>query len=409
MAAQDSMVAGLFSTPEQYQQAQSQAALQRGVQLAQLDPLQAARAQLYQGGYLAGGAIGGALGGQDPQLQAMSTLRELSSKYDTNTSGGVAALATELQQRGLQQQAFQLGQRALEMRKLEAEAQAKTAERLTPEQKNATAMADASGAERGSTAWTEAYKSNLAQLTAKDIRTSDQKNFTEAVKGGYKGNFNQWLNEQNRSKGTNVNVSTGENAYGTAFGKGIADQDLAKYTLAQKAPEIIATADATEKLLQSDKVFVGTGASAKLNILALGQGLGVTGKNADEVIANTQQLQQQRSQAVLSQIKSSGLGTGQGFTDKDLKFLQDSAAGSITLSKETLQRQVNIERKIARAAAKDWNSRLESMPQKVVGPMGLSGVTVPTQTAFDTVDEAMAAKLPKGTRITVNGRPAEVQ
>jgi hypothetical protein len=41
--------------------------------------------------------------------------------------------------------------------------------------------------------------------------------------------------------------------------------------------------------------------------------------------------------------------------------------------------------------------------------MGLSVVTVPTQTAFDTVDEAMAAKLPKGTRITVNGRPAEVQ
>jgi hypothetical protein len=407
--AQDSMIGGLFSTPEQLYAQQNQQALSQAASYGQMDPLQAARAAVYYGGNRLAQAGAQALGVEDPQLKAVSAIRELSSKYDTNTSGGVAALATELQQRGMQQQAFQLGQRALEMRKLEAEAQTKTMERLTPEQKNATAMADASGAVRGTPEWTDAYKSNLTQLTAKDIRTSDQKNFEEAVKGGYKGNFNQWLNEQNRSKGTNVNVSTGENAYGTAFGKGIADQDLAKYTLAQKAPEIIATADATEKLLQSDKVFVGTGASAKLNILALGQGLGVTGKNADEVIANTQQLQQQRSQAVLSQIKSSGLGTGQGFTDKDLKFLQDSAAGSITLSKETLQRQVNIERKIARAAAKDWNSRLESMPQKVVGPMGLSGVTVPTQTAFDTVDEAMAAKLPKGTRITVNGRPAEVQ
>jgi hypothetical protein len=409
MADNQSMLAGLFSTPDQYQQNRQAVQRAQAIQMASLDPFQQGQANIQLGMNRIADVGAGALGIQDPQLQQLSTINQLASQFDTGTSGGMAAFANALREKQLYGPAAQLAAQVAPLRLKEAEAQAKTAERLTPEQKNATAMADASGAVRGTPEWTDAYKSNLTQLTAKDIRTSDQKNFAEAVKGGYTGNFNQWLNEQNRSKGTNVNVSTGENAYGTAFGKGIADQDLAKYTLAQKAPEIIATADATEKLLQSDKVFVGTGASAKLNILALGQGLGVTGKNADEVIANTQQLQQQRSQAVLSQIKSSGLGTGQGFTDKDLKFLQDSAAGSITLSKETLQRQVNIERKIARAAAKDWNSRLESMPQKVVGPMGLSGVTVPTQTAFDTVDEAMAAKLPKGTRITVNGRPAEVQ
>jgi hypothetical protein len=83
--ATDSMVAGLFSTPEQYQQAQSQAALNRGVQLAQLDPLQAARAQLYQGGYLAGGAIGGALGGQDPMLQRQSQRRAFIQQIDMSS------------------------------------------------------------------------------------------------------------------------------------------------------------------------------------------------------------------------------------------------------------------------------------------------------------------------------------
>ena len=406
--ATDNM-AGLFTTPEQYQQAQNEAALNRGIQLAQLDPLQAARAQMYQAGYQVGGAIGGALGGQDSQLQALSTIRELSNKYDTNTSGGVAALATELQQRGLTAQAYQLGQKALEMRKLEAEAQAKTMERLTTEQKNAAAIADSSGAMRGTPEWATAYKTSLTQLTAKDVLTSDQKNFKQAQDDGFKGSFTDWLTQQKRAGASNVNVSTGENAYGTAFGKGIADQDLAKYALAQKAPDILATADTTEKLLQSNKIFTGTGASAKLNLLALGQGLGVTGKNADEVIANTQQLQQKRAEAVLSQIKSSGLGSGQGFTDKDREFLQDAVAGRITLSKETLQRQVNIERKIARAAAKDWNSRLETLPQKVVAPMGLSSVPLPTQTSFDSVEEATAAKLPKGTAITVNGRRAVVE
>lgn len=82
---QDSMVAGLFSTPEQYQQAQNNAALQRGVQLAQLDPLQAARAQMYQGGYQLGGAIGGALGAEDPMLQRQSQRRAFIQQIDMSS------------------------------------------------------------------------------------------------------------------------------------------------------------------------------------------------------------------------------------------------------------------------------------------------------------------------------------
>jgi hypothetical protein len=89
------------------------------------------------------------------------------------------------------------------MREKEATIQAKTAERLTPEQKNAAAMADSSGAERGSTAWADAYKTNLTQLNAKDVRTTDEKNFAAATKGGYTGTFNQFLTEQNRAKGIN--------------------------------------------------------------------------------------------------------------------------------------------------------------------------------------------------------------
>lgn len=79
--ATDNM-AGLFSTPEQYQQSQSNAALDRGVQLAQLDPFQRASAQMYQGGYLAGGAIGGALGGQDPMLQQQSVRQSILKGVD---------------------------------------------------------------------------------------------------------------------------------------------------------------------------------------------------------------------------------------------------------------------------------------------------------------------------------------
>jgi len=372
--ATDNMMGGLFTTPEQYQMAQRQAALGQIAQEAQMDPYERVNYLAGASGYGLGKLAGGIMGSQDPQLQRQTQRRAFIQQIDmTDPNSLVQGIRASSSDPELN--AFLLGKyKELEtINKTKAETVAKMRE------------------------------GNAAMLT------TEQRNFIQARDDGYKGSFNQWLTEQKKAGSTNVNVSTGENAYGTAFGKGIADQDLAKYNLAQKAPEILATADNTEKLLQGDKVFTGTGASAKLNLLALGQGLGVTGKNADEIIANTQQLQQQRSQAVLNQIKSSGLGTGQGFTDKDLKFLQDSAAGSITLSKETLQRQINVERKVARAATKDWNSRLGSMPQKVVGPMGLSTVELPTQTAFDSVEEATAAKLPKNTIITIGGRKAVVE
>ncbi len=203
--ATDSIL-GLFTTPEQYQQAQNEAALARGVQLAQLDPFQRASAQLYQGGYMAGGALGQALGAQDPVLQQLSTIKQLSSQFDTGTSGGLSAMANALREQGLIAPAFQIGQKAAELRKLEAEAQAKTMERLTSEQKNAAASADAAGLQRGTAEWSQRYASELAKLTEKDTRTADQKNFAEAQRAGYKGTFNQWLLEQNRSRATNISV-----------------------------------------------------------------------------------------------------------------------------------------------------------------------------------------------------------
>jgi len=372
MATQDSVM-GLFTSPQQYQQGLQTEALRQGMSMAQLSPVERAAAMGYAGGANIGRGISGMLGAEDPQMRIATARQSILQQVDQTNPESLAQAAQALNQAGDVQ-----GARAL----------AQASQELALKQSQVTK---------------NLREGNAAMLT------TEQRNFLQAQKDGYTGTFNDWMLQQKKAGASNVSVNTGENAYGTEFGKGIAGQDLAKYNLAQKAPEILAAADNTEKLLQSDKVFTGTGASAKLNVLALGQGLGVTGKNADEVIANTQQLQQQRSQAVLSQIKASGLGTGQGFTDKDLKFLQDSAAGSITLSKETLQRQVNVERKVARAAAQDWNTRLGSMPQKVVGPMGLSSVSVPPQTSFNSVEEANAAKLPKGTVITVGGRRAVVE
>jgi hypothetical protein len=208
--------------------------------------------------------------------------------------------------------------------------------------------------------------------------TTEQRNFKQAQDDGYKGSFNQWLTEQKRAGATNVSLSaTADKSYGAELGGLVAKSDIALRDSANSAPEIINNVQQTRSLLDSGKVFTGTGANAKLNVLALGQALGVTGANDNDVISKTQQLQQQRSKAVLSQIKASGLGTGQGFTDKDLNFLERASAGTITLSADTIREQLNIEEKLAKASVNKWNARVKTLPAQLTTSMGLSTVETP--------------------------------
>jgi len=454
------IVQGLFGmTPESYQMQQQAAARQQAAQFAQMDPFQQANYGLYYGANQVGGGIGGMMGAQDPMLQRISQQQSLLQEINPSDAASLAAGIKKASEMGNPQLALSLSDELRKLQKNQADIYKAQKETLSPEQKNAQALADSSGAERGSNAWTQTYKKELDRLTNKTPTAileaqaladaeqaaketpegSPERARADAIvkalklgklqvtETGVPGQPNLmqrvFVNpfdpsappvsigspyERATSK-VSATAVTGENQYGAKFGGGIAEDDLALRKGALGANDLLTNAANTEKLLNSGNVITGAGANAKLNVLAFGQALGATGKTTDELIANTQQLQQQRSIAVLQQIKSSGLGTGQGFTDKDLKFLQDSAAGSITLSAETLRRQIEAERNAAYALAAKWNKRLTTLPQAVVGPMGLSTVELPPNTSFATVQDAMAAKLPKGTKITVGGRSAVVE
>jgi hypothetical protein len=79
-----SEIAGLFTTPEQYQLAQQQAQQAQAMQFAQLDPRAQAQYGFYRGGQQLGSAIGGALGGEDPQLKLISQRQQFASQLDQN-------------------------------------------------------------------------------------------------------------------------------------------------------------------------------------------------------------------------------------------------------------------------------------------------------------------------------------
>lgn len=93
-----SEILGLFASPQQYQQQQQDLARQRAMEYAKLDPFQKAETAIGQGAYNLAGAIGGALGGQDPQLQKIAMRQQLASQLDQSNPDSfmqVAQLAAQ--------------------------------------------------------------------------------------------------------------------------------------------------------------------------------------------------------------------------------------------------------------------------------------------------------------------------
>jgi hypothetical protein len=183
---------------------------------------------------------------------------------------------------------------------------------------------------------------------------------------------------QKTSGGSNVslNVNT-EKGYGSAFAGKIADQDAVRYDIATKAPSVLESVDRSRKLLASGQVFTGALASQKLELAKFGQAIGATGKNTDELVSNTQQLMATRAQATLDSIKASGLGSGQGFTDKDRQFLENARLGNITYSADALKQQLDIEEKAARGSVDVWNQRVKELPKSAKEPLGIGEVILP--------------------------------
>jgi len=83
-----------------YQQKQNEAMQAQAMQYASLNPMQQAQYSLYMGGQQLGGAIGGALGGKDPQLQLISMRNAISKQIDMRDPESYFKAATLANQAG---------------------------------------------------------------------------------------------------------------------------------------------------------------------------------------------------------------------------------------------------------------------------------------------------------------------
>jgi hypothetical protein len=109
----ESIVGGLFGiNPAMYQQQQQQQVLNNAIALQKLSPFERAGVGLQQAGYNFAGALGGAMGGVDPQLQRISALNAISKQIDQSNPESMMQGARMLADAGFQQEAFGLAEYA---------------------------------------------------------------------------------------------------------------------------------------------------------------------------------------------------------------------------------------------------------------------------------------------------------
>jgi hypothetical protein len=91
------IVGGLFGiTPQSYERQLSEQGLAQGEQLGAMSPDAFGRSMLYAGASQLGRGIGGALGGQDPQLQKISAIQALGKQFDITSPEGLMQAASAI-------------------------------------------------------------------------------------------------------------------------------------------------------------------------------------------------------------------------------------------------------------------------------------------------------------------------
>jgi hypothetical protein len=124
-ATQDSMFAGLFQDPQQYQQAQLQQQMKQNYEIAQMTPEQQVTGGLRTAGYQLGQGLGGMMGVEDPQMKLMGLRKQVLQSIDRNDPKALAGGAQALNQAGDSQGAQALYQVAQARQKDIQEAEVK--------------------------------------------------------------------------------------------------------------------------------------------------------------------------------------------------------------------------------------------------------------------------------------------
>ena len=220
----------------------------------------------------------------------------------------------------------------------------------------------------------------LNPVTKPEEGTADYKNYQvyqrdEQARGRSPLSFNDW-NLQTKAAGASrlTNITKGEGKYEETLGAGLANRDLALINTADTAPKQLSTAQSIKALLKQNPI-VGTGADS---LLALNGLLTTAGLIDPSKQITTELLSSDLASQTLANIKSSGLGAGQGFTNSDREFLAKATAGSLTMNAASLQRLADLSERSATLAIGKYNDFYERADKDKRKFYGLSPIVIST-------------------------------
>lgn len=165
-----------------------------------------------------------------------------------------------------------------------------------------------------------------------------------------------------------VNVNTDKSYFGNVA-EGLAKLDVAAIDAGRAAPERIQSARRVKEVLAQNPI-TGTGANERLEVNKAFATAGLI----DPARANaTEALVTELAAQTLDSIKTSGLGSGQGFTNNDRQFLQDARSGRIQMTPANIHRIADLNERSATEAIKRANSVIGKLKSnKDSGGMGQS-------------------------------------
>jgi len=198
------------------------------------------------------------------------------------------------------------------------------------------------GKEKQKEKWSEPFNLN-GQVVQQDMNT---------------GQIRQAVTQPSQ---TNVNVSTrGEGKFQETLGTKLAEKTVAIIDAGQSAPDQIASARRIKNVLKGT-TFTGAGAE---QLLGINNALAAAGVIDPTTGVNTEMLIADMAKTTLQNIKSSGLGAGQGFSNADRDFLEKASAGKITLNAGTIRYIADLNERAALKAIDKYNTTIRSLPQE---------------------------------------------
>jgi hypothetical protein len=385
------IVQSLFGvTPASYQRAQQDRIDAQALRYAQLDPFQQAQYGIARGANMLGGAIGGALGGQDPELQRVTMRQQIARQLNPGDPASIQQAIAALQQSGDAEGAMMLEGEYRKMQESrakigrdEAAAAASTAaagrERAPPttnEITNARAFASRAGPE-GSSEYQAAFNAKLDELTAP--KEAKGPGFGADAERASKAKFGKPFAELTpaeaaevdrdldarglkRASATAPKVTFGPTAPQVSalekrVGEKQADLLVEGQAIAADAAAILETNQIGKDLLNSGAI-TGTGANF---FVALNNALSQAGVDFGyaDAAANSQAYAAAMGANVGRLIKQFGAGTG--LSDADRDFAEKMAGGTITLTETALRRIIAINDKVANNVIDRHNRKAEKV------------------------------------------------